>query len=118
MNETVEPATSKTTKVRRSESEWRAIMADYKDSGQTQEVYCRERGISLSPFYNWRKKLRRAVPGRTADFIEIKPKVVSSGGRTYEIVFSGGTSLKVGGGYDASEVRELVEMLKGARCWC
>ena len=116
MNETADQATSKKSKIRRSESEWRGIIAEYEQSGQTQEAYCQGRGISLSPFHKWRRRLKGVVPGETPNFIEIKPKVFSSGGRTYEIVLGSGASLKVGSGYNASEVRELVEILKGTRC--
>ena len=51
---------SKQRRIRRSESEWRALFARYDQSGQTQEQFCAEQGLVLSSFTRWRQKLREA----------------------------------------------------------
>jgi len=51
---------SKQRRIRRSESEWRALFARYDQSGQTQEQFCAEQGVVLSSFARWRQKLRAA----------------------------------------------------------
>lgn len=42
---------------RRSADEWRSLVEQQRRSNQTQAAFCRERGVSLSSFGYWRRKL-------------------------------------------------------------
>ena len=64
--------------VRRSESDWRHLIEAWAQSGQSQEAFCRSRGLALSSLCNWRRKLKdesTALPGspprEAAGFIEL-----------------------------------------------
>ena len=46
-------------KIRRSASEWRGIIADYKVSGLTQRDFCQQQDIAYSSFTNWLIKLKK-----------------------------------------------------------
>jgi len=46
-------------KIRRSASEWRSIITDYKTSGLTQRDFCQQRDIAYSSFTNWLIKLKK-----------------------------------------------------------
>jgi len=64
--------------VRRSESDWRRLIEEWAQSGQSQEAFCRTRGLALSSLGHWRRKLKgesAASPGspprEAAGFIEL-----------------------------------------------
>ena len=48
---------STSSKVRRSQAEWRRLIGEQADSRQTQAVFCAARGISVSSFQNWKRRL-------------------------------------------------------------
>lgn len=67
---------SKRRWIRRSEDEWRELLARFEQSGQTQEHFCSEQGVVLSSFTRWRQKLRhascsQAVATEQALFVEL-----------------------------------------------
>jgi transposase-like protein len=45
---------------RRSRDEWRALLAEQQDSGLTQSAFCRQRGLAISTFQHWKRKLATA----------------------------------------------------------
>jgi len=63
--------------VRRSESDWRRLIQEWAQSGQSQEAFCRTRGLALSSLCNWRRKLKGESessglpPREAAGFIEL-----------------------------------------------
>lgn len=57
-------ATTKRRWVRRSEHEWRELLARFEQSGQTQEQFCADQDLVLSSFTRWRQKLRSASQGQ------------------------------------------------------
>ena len=51
-------------RVRRSESEWRSIVARYERSGQSESAFCRRAKIPRGTFVKWKRKLSGSVdPG-------------------------------------------------------
>ncbi len=42
---------------RRTPGQWQHIINDQKVSGLTQQAYCRQQGLSLATYCNWKKKL-------------------------------------------------------------
>ena len=41
-------------------AEWRQRLARFRRSGQAVTAFCREEGVSIPSFYQWRKRLRSA----------------------------------------------------------
>jgi hypothetical protein len=48
--------------IRRSEREWRELLARFEQSGQTREQFCADQDIVLSSFTRWRQMLRHRSP--------------------------------------------------------
>lgn len=88
-------------RVRRSESEWRQLIAELERSGQSQAVFCRSRGVALGSLGNWRRRLRAAMPNG-ADFVELMPAIDKGPGPGWEVELELGTG--------------MVLRLRGARC--
>lgn len=55
---------------RRSEQEWRDIVARFERSGKTREEFCGAEGLVISTLDAWRRKLRATapVPARFVEF--------------------------------------------------
>ena len=50
------------TTTRRSIAEWEQIFHEHEASGESVETFCTRRGVALSPFYRYRRRLRTAPP--------------------------------------------------------
>ena len=50
------------TTTRRSVAEWGEIFREHEASGESVATFCIRRGISMSPFYRYRRRLRTAPP--------------------------------------------------------
>lgn len=83
-------------RVHRSAAEWRTILERFDRSGRSQQAFCREAGISLSAFQNWRRRsrLRHTVP---AQFIDVTPVTPPTPRWAIEIEFPDGTTARVRG---------------------
>ena len=83
-------------------------------SGQTVEAFCRERGLTTSQFYTWRKRLRGFAAER---FLEVqvaepaaRPMPAKRGG--VEIRLTEGHCVLVEPGFDAEHLRAVVAALE------
>ena len=75
MTEDISAATGAVpARIHRSEAEWRRLMSDFESWDGTQVSFCEARGVSLTSFQNWRRRLglvgRRGV-GRPDGFVEL-----------------------------------------------
>lgn len=64
---------------------WRALLAQFADSGLTVAAFCRREAVGTASFYRWRSQLEPASavaarspvapasPGTTADFVDLGP---------------------------------------------
>jgi hypothetical protein len=97
---------------------WRGLLSEQLESGQSIARFCRDRGLPLWQFYEWKKRLRGA---------EVKPFVAvqvvaaeaeastSTGavtGAAIEVRLRGGRSLLVGPGFEADHLRRLLLVLE------
>jgi transposase-like protein len=96
--------------------QWRGLVMEQSQSGQTVSAFCRERGIRDSQFYDWKKRVRE---GEGATFVEVKvkdsserPKRAAEADRAIEIRLGKGRSLLVGPGFDTSHLRALLVVLE------
>jgi len=51
-------------RVRRTESEWRALVEKFEASGQSEAGFCRAKKLSRRSFREWRKRFEQSGPGR------------------------------------------------------
>lgn len=84
----------KKNRVQRSDSDWKAIMDRYDQSGQTRAAFCRREGLSASTFLLWERKLRQR--GRTVEFVDMTPQQ-AAGRWVVEFQFTDGTTARVRG---------------------
>jgi len=49
------------SRVRRSAAQWRDIIRQYEQSGQTQAVFCDEQSLALSTFSRWHQRLANST---------------------------------------------------------
>lgn len=73
---------TRTTRAKRkhhSATQWQTWLHEFAISGLSQSEFCRRKGLTLSAFYNWRKRLDQiSAAERTQaprSFVEIKPSV-------------------------------------------
>jgi hypothetical protein len=56
-------------RIRRTESEWRSILAEYERSGLSKSAFCRESKLSRSSFMKWKRRLS-GTAGAGPAFVE------------------------------------------------
>jgi hypothetical protein len=80
---------------RRTESEWRQILARWGRSGQTGRDFCRSEGIRLSSFQRWHHRLV-ATPSES-DFVTVTAARPSSPAWIVEVTLPNGVNLRFQG---------------------
>lgn len=82
-------------------------------SGLCVAAFCREHGVAAASLYAWKRRMAQAAPAPT--FVEAKvvdsPPGEAAG--VIEVCLRGGRRLRVGGGFDARVLSELVTALEG-----
>ena len=94
--------------------QWRGRIAEQQRSGLSIKQFCKERGLTLWSFYDWRKRLREAGRVRFA-LVErgSQPEARSSSNADVEVLFATGERLRIRSGVDAATLRMVVEALRG-----
>lgn len=95
-------------------SRWSSLILEQSGSDQTVEAFCRERGLTTSTFYTWRKRLRGSAAER---FLEVqvakpaaRPMPAKRGG--IEIRLAEGRYVLVEPGFDPDHLRAVVNALE------
>ena len=82
---------------RRTVNEWQELVAEFEQGGQTRKAFCSLRGLSLSTFDLWRRKLREDSPRHdepcAAMFVEVESTRAPSW--DVELELGGGVVLRV-----------------------
>jgi hypothetical protein len=91
---------------------WRELVSEQSRSGQSVAVYCRERGLRLWQFYEWKKRLRDSDSPKFVE-VAVKPpaEIVQQPrrhGSAIEVRLRSGHSLVVERGFDANHLRALL----------
>ncbi|MGD0648584.1 MAG: hypothetical protein ABR971_11370 [Acidobacteriaceae bacterium] len=96
---------------------WRGLVSDQVASGKSVASFCRDRGLRVWKFYEWKKRLRRseaaafvAVKVASTEAVPVEPAPMSG----IEIRHRRGWSLVVEPGFDASHLRRLLAVLEMA----
>lgn len=117
---------------RKARRKWQELVSEQARSGQSVAAFCRERDLSRSHFWWWKRRLRTPL----TKFVEVKltPAVseragagpmgrgevlarpaadpLRAGDGRVEVVLRNGRSLWVGRGFDAGHVRALAAVLE------
>ena len=95
-------------------AKWRDLIAEQSGSGQSAAAFCQERGLRVSQFYGWRKRLRRSSARQFLEVQVVRAPGQSPAGpvRAIEICVSGGQRIRVEPGFDASHLRAVVAALE------
>ena len=96
---------------------WRAVVSEQIASGQSVAAFCKERGVTSSQLFAWKKRLREA---EKAQFVEVQLKpaeplremVSRQSAKAIEVRLRGGRSIAVEAGFDADHLRALLTVLE------
>ena|SRR5215472_7121556 len=97
---------------------WRGIVSEQIASGQSVAAFCKERGVTSSQVFAWKKRLREA---ESAQFVEVQIKpgepsreigIRQQQAKAIEVRLCGGRSIAVEPGFDADHLRALLAVLE------
>lgn len=97
---------------KRSDEVWakgRALVGERSRSGQAAAAFCRERGISVTRFFEWRRKVSGAE-AKAGRFVEVTLAAAQS--QALEVLLAGGRSVMVEPGFDVAHLRAVVAALE------
>lgn len=96
---------------------WRAIVSEQVASGQSVAAFCKQRGVTSSQVFAWKKRLREAEKAQFVE-VQIKPAEplceigVRQQSKPIEVRLCGGRSIAVEPGFDADHLRALLAVLE------
>ena len=97
----------------RKEQQWRRWLHQWQRSGLTVRAFCAVHGLSQPSFYAWRREIQQR-DAATASFVPVQlvdHQEPSSDSR-FEVVLSGGRTLRVAPGFDPATLRQLLAVLE------
>ena len=97
----------------RKERDWRRRIREWRASGLSVRAFCDRHGLDESRFYVWRRQLEQP-DGQATSFVPVRvvadePPAVAS---TLEVVLTGGRTIRVTAGFDATTLRRLLAVLE------
>jgi hypothetical protein len=102
----------------RKERRWRQAIREWQASGLTVRAYCQCHHLSVPSFYAWRRELQRRAAGTPA-FVPIRvlasPATPVPAPTPLEVVLPSGRSVRVGPGFDAATLRQILAVLEEPR---
>ena len=105
-------------KTRRSEAEYRRLLAERERSGLTLKAFAESRGIKPQTLYAWHRRLRHAPDSVAIVPVQVVETANQSGvtsERCFEVTISSDCVVSVPPGFDANELARLMSVL-GSRC--
>jgi hypothetical protein len=95
-------------------SKWIGLISKQSQSGETVEAFCRERSLTTSQFYTWRKRLRGSAAERFLEVQVAKPAASPAPSRrgAIEVRLAEGLCVLVEPGFDPDHLREVVAALE------
>lgn len=114
---------------RDKEQQWREILGEQGQSGESVRGFCRERGVKEAAFYWWRREIERRDREReAAAFPSLAPVVMVEEASCWdktkgpekssaiEVVLCGGAVVRVPGGVTREQLVVVLEALERSRC--
>lgn len=92
---------TKTYTVRRTQDQWKAVVEQWQQSGQSARQFCEEHNLGYVSFCQWRKRLAKDLPGSSqqdsgASFIDLASLASVSGSSSgWQIVLSLGNGVEL-----------------------
>jgi hypothetical protein len=95
-------------------TKWRELISDQGGSGQTIAAFCRDRGVPVSQFFAWKKRLRQTAAQTFVEvqLVEATPQHPVAPTRAIEVVLAGGRRVFVEPGFDPDHLRAVVAALE------
>jgi len=96
---------------------WRAIVSEQIASGQSVAAFCKERGLTSSQVFAWKKRLREAEKAQFVE-VQIKPAEplreigIRQQAKAIEVRLCRGRSIAVEPGFAADHLRALLAVLE------
>lgn len=102
---------------RKLERQWRRRLEEWQRSGLTGRAFCQQHGLSEPSFYGWRREIarrdgERAAAERQPAFVPVR--VVAA--EPIEVLVRGGRVVRVGPGFDAAQLRAVIQALEALPC--
>ena len=99
----------------RAEEKRRQVLAELRASGLSVAAFARERGLSAWTIYDWRRRLREQSGGARNELDLVKVTVAAPApapqASTIAVELEAGHRVYVPAGFDAAELRRLLEVL-------
>jgi transposase len=97
----------------RKEQQWRRWIEDWRASGLSVRAFCARQGLALPSFYGWRRELQRRDAAQPV-FVPVRVvgENVTAPGRSIEVVLGSGRTVRVGPGFDAATLQQVVAVLE------
>jgi hypothetical protein len=112
---------------------WRRMVRLWKRSGQTGRDFCADRGLGEPSFYAWRREIARRDQEETATanrperlrasdhvalptFVEVTVDAGDAAAPALEVVLTSGRRVRVGPGFHADLLRQLLRVLEEPSC--
>jgi hypothetical protein len=97
----------------RKAQQWRRWIQDWRASGLSVQAFCARRGLAPANFYAWRRTLERRDSQQPAFLpVRVLPDEVPAGGGSVDVVLRGRRTVRVGPGFDAATLRQVVAVLE------
>lgn len=93
---------------RRSETQWREILDQQRESGLTDKVFAQSEGIGVASLRNWRQRVRRK-PEILSGLVEVGS--VSSG-TTVQVRLANGLVVEIRSHWKNADLADLVSRLR------
>ena len=93
-------------------AKWRSLLSAHRSSGQSIAGFCRGRGLPVSQFFAWRKRLDQTAAGPFVEVELVDPAPSLPPSPAIEVLLSGGHRLSVAAGFDPRHLRAVVAALQ------
>lgn len=99
------------------ERHWRQLIARWQRSGQTIRAFCSRFHISEPTFYAWRRLLAERDRA-AASFVPVRvvADAATPAAPPIELLLGNGRRLRVGPGFDAQTLQQLLVLLESQSC--
>ena len=88
-----------------------AVVAGWKQSGQSQQVYCASQELSMAVFQYWLRHWRDSQhEGSSGQFVEVQPSINTRG---LIIEYPSGIKVHLAPGYSQGELECLLKVVQG-----
>ena len=88
-----------------------AVVAGWKQSGQSQQVYCASQELSMAVFQYWLRHWRESQVERgEGEFVDVRPRPSSEG---LMVEYPNGIKVHLPSSYSEDQLRTLLKLIEG-----